>query len=168
MNYEQISYLVMIGISLSYITGTLIAFGITPSISETFYRLKDLHRRFLFWDISILFPMWSGFTAITALLCTDGNIWITIAATGLLLVGAAPYFKNILNKSLHYLGAVTALIYTLCYTLFHLHYYGLTMMSIGALIGIIVTKDKNSSWMYWVEIIAFVSFFVASYFNLFV
>lgn len=168
MTYQQISFIIMISLFISYLSFTYFLFGITPSISETFYRLKDLHRRFLFWDICILFPMWAGFTAITALLCTDGNIWITIAATGLLIVGAAPYFKDILNKLLHYLGAVTALICTLCYTLFHLHDYGLTIMSIAALIGIIVTKDKNSSWMYWVEIIAFVSFFVASYFNLFV
>jgi hypothetical protein len=62
MSYQQVSYLIQVGVFLSYLLYIVWIYGVLSSISESFYELEKEKKRFLFWDRSMMFTVWASDT----------------------------------------------------------------------------------------------------------
>lgn len=168
-------YLTIISLLIiAFYTGAVCAKqkGIPYSISATFYKLKHPY-----WFMS---TMW--FTAFTlapsileiSKLSTEWSAFI--AVLGLLLVGAAPNFKNKNEEKVHITGAVLCLVFSQIWVILNCP-IGLLVWFAWVIYTIIYMgkkwkKDYKTSFiathpMFWVEIAALVSVYIGVFKGLF-
>lgn len=167
MEYNEISYLGALSTLTLYLVGIVREFGILPSISESFYRLNERKK-----GLGIVFTYVMPVVAVMVMVSCE--YWsTTIAGVGLILVAAAPYFKDIWNKYVHYIGALVAVMGTQVY-LIHLIYthkgidISVRYIAVIALTSILIkhTIKKNTLW--WMEIFFFSLFFLIQGIYLFI
>ena len=131
------------------------------SVSQSFYKLKEKCGK-----CRLLFTIYCWSIMVMAMFISE-NIIIVFAGIGLFYVGGAPNYKDDVTNSVHYVGAVIAIIGIYAYVLFSCGYYGLT--SIGVIASGIVffyywnikrrmsgvfLNDYHDPTFYWVESIA--------------
>ena len=148
---------------LIYNIVALVLFGVPKSLSMTYYLFKDKVD-----TLKFLFP--SMMTVLTVLLMP---CWLTISegspyqftaflsAAGILFVGAAPAFKsssleNMVHQVAAYICAAAAIAWICLVTPYW--WIILIVFIIIALIAYL-TKTWKTSYIYWLEMVAFVSTF---------
>ena len=163
--------LLSLAIFLSYVLGVCMFFKCIPySISETFYLLEDVKK-----NLGYLFSLFCWgitFTLLPPLIerTDDSMQWVAfLACAGLGFVGAAPFFKEFTEKKVHYIGAFTCIIFSQSLAIYNnwmiplicwLAYLIATifyMVNFGH--GKFIPNYLSSRPMFWIEIVAFTSFY---------
>ena len=157
-------------IYLIYNGASLKIFGVPESLSNTFYLFNDKkkHLGILFpimmaSMVGLLLPAWLEISALNSLQFTA-----FLAAAGILFTGFAPAFKsNNLEKRVHIVSALTAAVFALLWVIFvsKLWFTILIWFAVILLIAFI-TKTTKSSYIYWLETVAFMSTFTSILFFL--
>jgi hypothetical protein len=166
MSYQQVSYLIQVGVFLSYLLYIVWIYGVLSSISESFYELEKEKKRFLFWDRSMMFTVWASCQGICVMLSGSNSIFTNIAGFGMLLVGIAPYFKDKVAKYVHYAGAVIAILAIQGY-IFEIKQYEFNCFGAASLLLSFLLKDITDNWLWWLEILMFACYFMAQLIHLF-
>lgn len=157
-------------IYLIYNGAALRIFGVPKSLSDTFYlyneKKKYLGILFPIMMVSmagLLLPAWLEISALSSLQFTA-----FLAAAGIIFTGSAPAFKsNDLEKRVHICSALTAAVFALLWVIFvsKLWFTILIWFAVILLIAFI-TKTIKSSYIYWLETVAFMSTFTSILFFL--
>jgi len=144
----------MLTVFVGYVSFIIGKYGILPSISESYYRLPK--------NLTFLFTLFCwGFAlpaTIVGLDLTD-NFLMFFAGAGIMFVGAAAAFKEKMTKKVHFIGAAIGITAAQLSTAFdfHMYYVNVVFITIALtiLLGKTVGRIKNYVW--WIEMIAFVS-----------
>ena len=160
---------ISMAVFLVYTIGVCIAFRCIPySISDTFYKLKEK------WDLGGLFTIFCwcvGFSLLPYLLEHEDacpQIIRFLAVVGLILVGAAPYFKG-WDRTAHIVGASMCIVcsqvwaFTVCWwipLMYWIAWIAGTAIYMGRhQTGILERTFVKAKPMFWIEIAAFASVF---------
>jgi hypothetical protein len=144
--------IIQLVVFITYIGYLINKFGILPSISESYYALMDSRKSYLFF----LFTSALGVTMI--LQAQDQHVWYLISGIGLMFVGAASLFKvkEDGTAAIHYIGACVGIVGAL---IGHIEVYNL-LWPVGVYLAgtlIILAVFRNGSYIWWMEILAFVT-----------
>ena len=143
----------------------LLLFGVPKSLSMTYYLFKDRVET-LKW----LFPSMMTLLTIFLMPCwleiSDGSPFqftVILSAAGVLFVGAAPAFKSSsLENMVHQVSAYICSAAAIAWICLVTPYWWiiLIVLAVIALLAYI-TKTIKSSYIYWLEMIAFISTFIS-------
>ena len=143
----------------------LLLFGVPKSLSMTYYLFKDRVET-LKW----LFPSMMTLLTIFLMPCwleiSEGSPFqftAFLSAAGVLFVGAAPAFKsssleNMVHQVSAYICAAAAIAWICLVTPYW--WIILIVLAVIALLAYI-TKTIKSSYIYWLEMVAFISTFIS-------
>ena len=141
----------------------LLLFGVPKSLSMTYYLFKDRQNA-----LKALFPV------MITLLCTFlMPCWISISegsdfqflsflsAASLLFVGFAPAFKDSdLENTVHQVSAYMCAACAIMWIILVTPYWWIILIILGIVIALaIATKTLKTSYIYWLEMVAFLSTF---------
>lgn len=152
-------------IFLMYNITTLIKFNTPQSLSMTFYYWKEetKWKRFLFPAMMIsmaglLLPAWLTLSAASPFQFTA-----FLAAAGIMFTGSAPAFKSSdLENSVHMTSAITAAIFALLWIILVTKFWWIIVIwFIASMLMAVLTNSIKSSYIYWLEFVAFMSTFTA-------
>jgi hypothetical protein len=151
-------YLVYNGVALGL-------FGVPNSLSMTFYLFQEKKKwTRIFFPIMmismafLLLPAWLEISALGSL-----QFLAFLAAAGIMFVGAAPAFKSSdLENTVHMTSAIVAAIFAILWVVLVSKLWWVILVWL-AVLGLImlVTKTVKSSYIYWLETIAFMSTFTS-------
>ena len=149
---------------LIYNIVTLLIFGVPKSLSMTYYLYKDR------LDIlKVLFPAMISMLVICLMPCwlqlSEGSPFQFLAflsAGALGFVGAAPAFKSSsLENSVHQVSAYFCAACAILWIILVTPYWYVVLIVLGIVAALaIVTKTWKTSYIYWLEMVAFVSTFI--------
>ena len=136
--------------------------GILPSLSDSYYMLEKRSKgRGMAFYVTLLLMV---FTALAPMCEIIGGLGV-LAGLGLLLVGAAPKFKDrqTLERVLHFGGAsaaaaVAVLILIKIGMVSVIPWIGLLFLAIA-----LASKTLKRSWLLWAEMVAFYALFTGMY-----
>ena len=159
-------------IFLIYNIVILALFGVPKSLSNTYYLFKERNSnlKFLFPSMMIILafllsPVWLEISK-----NSDFQFTAFLSVLGVLFVGGAPAFKkssmeNAIHTFAAYFCAASAIAWICLVTSY---WYIILIVFIIILILALITKTWKSSYVYWIEIVAFISTFasiIAHYIN---
>lgn len=157
---------IAISIFILYVVISLCVFQKIPtSLSNTYYMYKEKKE----W-LKYLFPVMmfsvAGSLMLTWLKATEGSYlqflsFLTCAA--IMFVGAAPNFKATkLESTVHSVSAIIAAICAMLWCLFVVGSYGVILNYLVIfLIIALCTKTLKSAYIFWLEMVAFMSMFLS-------
>lgn len=136
--------------------------GVLPSLSDSYYLFEERSKgRGMVFYVTLLLVV---FTCIFPMCEVAGGLGV-LAGFALLLVGAAPKFKDrkTLERVLHYGGSATASIVAVSILaktgqLLVVPWFALLFLAIA-----IASKTLKRSWLFWAEMVAFYAFFAGLY-----
>lgn len=140
-------------------------FGIPESLSNTFYLYKEKHPIlcvlfpiFMVSMVVLLLPAWLELTATSAL-----QFLVFLACAGILFTGFAPSFKGCeLESKVHKISATLAAVFALLWVIFVSHMWALIIVWLILIVVVAFsTKTIKSSYVFWLETIAFLSTFTS-------
>lgn len=165
MDWKLIFVLTAFVIYFVYNAVALSLFGVPKSLSMTFYLFKEKKN----WA-SIFFPIMM-LTMAGALLPSwleisegsDLQFMAFLAASGILFTGAAPAFENSkLENNVHMASAIVAAIFALLWVILVAnHWYVILVWLVAITVVALLTKSIKTSYIYWLETIAFLSTFTS-------
>lgn len=152
-------YFISVTVFILYMVVSALTFGITASISETYYKWeemgKDLGILFTSFIWSITFPLMIVWIEI---LPEDLNFIPFIASASLIFVGTATAFKLDLTKEVHIVSAIIAFITSYTWAFAYGNYFiALSTLIIFITAGLTVGKKHK---LYWVELGAFINIYL--------
>ena len=172
MSWIIICVFIAFFIYLIYNGITLKLFGVPKSLSMTFYLLQEKKN----WT-RIFFPIMMvgmAFLLLPAWLeISVGSLFQFLAfltVTGIIFVGAVPTFKSSdLENTVHMTSAIVAAIFAILWVILVSKLWWTIVLWIATLgLTMWLTKTIKSSYIYWLETIAFMSTFtsiIAYYFT---
>lgn len=146
--------IIQILIFVSYITFIVIKFGILPSISESWYRLRDLGGA---WSSLFTWFCWGiGFTMFFQTNNTAPYLFF-LSGAGFCIVGVATMFKlnDDIQPYIHFTGALIGIIGALIGIGVERDAWWPFFFLLITNIVIIFTIEKNKTW--WSEMLVFLS-----------
>lgn len=150
-------------IYLVYNTIVIKLFGIPKSLSDTFYlyqEKRDWMKFFfpvmMFLMAGLLMPAWLEITAFSML-----QFLAFLTATGIMFTGAAPAFKsNKITNTVHSVSAICSAIFALLWIIFVSKFWWIIIFwLVLILLTALLTKTIKTSYIYWLETVAFLSTF---------
>jgi hypothetical protein len=165
MDWKLIFTLAAFVIYAIYNAAALTLFSVPKSLSMTFYLFQD-RKKWLRIFFPIMMISMAGLLMPAWLEMSEGsNFQFTafLAAAGIIFTGSAPAFKSSdLENRVHMTSAVVAAIFALLWVALvgQLWYFILIWFIVIAIIAY-VTKTVKSSYIYWLETVAFMSTFTA-------
>ena len=140
---NTILFLITILSFLSYVLWVWIKFGKQQSISHSYLLLTSRQK--------ILFTLFCWGTAIPAMLLGN-SIWMFLAGSGMVFVGAAANISEKMTKAVHQVAAYSMVLFSLLAIAFQYHNYTILILWVSAsLLSLMVRKYL----IWWVEIITF-------------
>lgn len=143
----------------------LLLFGVPKSLSMTYYLFKERSN-----VLKCLFPAMMTMLTILLMPCwiqmSEGSPFqftAFLSAAGILFVGSAPAFldsslENMVHQVSAYLCAAFAMLWIILVT----PYWYVILIVLGIVSAVaIVTKTWKTSYIYWLEMVAFVSTFIS-------
>lgn len=165
MDWKILFVLAAFLIYWAYNAAALGIFQVPKSLSMTFYLFQERKK----WQ-RVLFPIMmvsmAGLLMPAWLEISEGHnlqFMAFFAAAGIIFTGAAPAFKSSdLENSVHMGSAIFAAVFAMLWVAFvaQLWYFILVWFIIIALVAVL-TKTVKSSYIYWLETVAFMSTFTA-------
>lgn len=165
MNWILILTLSAFVIYACYNTIALSMFGIPESLSMTFYLFKERKKWLRVWFplmmISMAFllmPAW-----LTLSINSPFQFLAFLAPSAIMFTGAAPAFKTgELENTVHMTSAIIAAITALLWVILVTHLWQVILLwAIVVVIIMFTNKTIKTSYIYWLETIAFLSTFTA-------
>lgn len=165
MNWILICTFIAFMIFLMYNITSLVKFNMPKSLSMTFYYWKEetSWKRFLFPIMMVsmaglLLPAWLTLSVGSAFQFTA-----FLAAAGILFTGMAPAFKSSdLENAVHMTSAIIAAIFALLWIILVANLWWIILIWTATVAFMIyLTNSFKSSYIYWLEFIAFMSTFTA-------
>lgn len=152
---------------IGYLIGIFIKYGIPESISDSYY--------YLYYKVVFTLVMWivGGFLLPPIMDYTstvsETQIIPFIGVFGILLVGAAPRFKDT-ERTIHFIGAILAMVFSQLWIILYglkeillIWIIPLVILTINGRIGITWQKFfEKTKLLFWVELICFLT----TYYNL--
>ena len=140
--------------------------GVPYSISTTFYKLKHPYwfMATMWLTAGMLMP------AILETSKTNTEFMAFIACVGMLLVGAAPNFKDSYEGKIHTAGAIMCIVGSQLWVAFNAWYMLVVWLAYLGYTALFMVKEKEGSFwykfyqskpMFWVEIAAFLSTYLS-------
>lgn len=151
-------YLIYNGIALKL-------FGVPKSLSMTFYLLQEKKKwTRIFFPIMmvgmafLLLPAWLEISV-----GSPFQFLAFLAAAGIMFVGAAPAFKSSdLENTVHMTSAIAAAIFAILWVILVSKLWWTILLWIATLgLAMWLTKTTKSSYIYWLETVAFMSTFTS-------
>ena len=138
--------LISLVIFTSYIVFIAVKFGILKSVSASYYAMKERYGKNTA-DIVFAFVLW-GFAV--PVMIAGNSIFFFLAGSAICFVGAAPDYQIKNEGDVHYIAAVTGIVFSaIAIALTPL--WWLSVVMVGIIIGINWIKNHT----YWQELIAF-------------
>lgn len=143
----------------------LLLFGAPKSLSMTYYLFKERSE-----SLKILFPAMMVTLTVFIMPCwiemSEGSVFqftSFLSAAGILFVGLAPAFLNSsLENSVHQISAYLCALFAMLWICLVTPYWYIILIVLGVVAAIaIVTKTVKSSYIYWLETVAFTSTFIS-------
>ena len=143
----------------------LLLFGVPKSLSDTYYLFKERNS-----TLKFLFP--SMMTLLTLFLMpawlemSEGSPFqftAFLSAAGVLFVGAAPSFKDSeMENKVHSIAAYICAAASLSWICLVTPYWYIILIVFGIIAALaVVTKTWKTCYIYWLEMVAFVSTFIS-------
>lgn len=143
---STILFITMVTVFLTYIIFIWSKYGVQTSISESYYVLsKRLHPLFTFF-------CWG--CAIPAIILGSSALMF-FAGAGIAFVGAATQMHEKFVRKIHVTAAIAGITFGHLAIIFQYNMWWLTAIFIVLSLLIIIFKEKNYIW--WIEIMAFLS-----------
>ena len=143
----------------------LLLFGVPKSLSDTYYLFKERNStlKFLFPSMMtlltfFLMPAWLEMSEGSAFQFTA-----FLSAAGVLFVGAAPAFKDSkMESKVHSISAYVCAAAALAWICLVTPYWYVILIVFGVVAALaVVTKTWKTCYIYWLEMVAFVSTFIS-------
>ena len=165
MDWRLIFVLVAFAIYLIYNAFALGCFGVPKSLSMTFYLFKEKKNWLCIWFPIMMLTM-AGALLPAWLEISNGSdlqFMAFLAAAGIIFTGAAPAFESSdLEKRVHTGSAAFAALFALLWVALVAHlWYVILIWLVAITIIALLTKTVKSSYIYWLETVAFLSTFTA-------
>lgn len=165
MNLVTISIIIATTMFVAYNAAAIAFFGIPESLSMTYYLYKErFNKGFLFpammyLVVAFMMPAW-----ITMSEGSDFQFLAFLAPAAIAFVGTAPAFlsSNLENK-VHSIAALIAAACSLLWVILVTPYWWIILVWVGTIIALsFFTKSVKTSYIYWLERVAFESTFTAA------
>ena len=152
----MILIIVSLIIFTTYLIWIISKYGLLPSISDSYYKLKEDKLDFVFtlfiWYVSLS----TIFIASTPLMFGAGSL--------IAFVGAATAFKDDnLTKKVHTISAISGILFGIMSLLLEFNDYIFPVIFLNLFLIIVISNPKNK--IYWVEIVAFYSIYFSLLIN---
>jgi len=142
-------------IFLSYIISVVILYGIQPSVSKSYYKLKHKLIFTLFcWSISIFY------------LLSSPTVLSFLAVTGIIVVGTTPMVLIPNIKRVHMVGAIMGIAFSQLSILIDSQQYICFAGFFVACAPFLIIKKIKKNVFWWIEIIAMLNVTLANYLTL--
>ena len=150
-------YILSLSAFLIYMISIKNIFGILPSISDSYYKLKEYNFSSVFtifcWVVSIpLMIYWIDYSS------TDWNFIPFIVCASLAFVGASPAFKDLeMERKIHSISAIVCAVGAYVWSIL----FGSVFLSVNFILlsGILYFLIKNNK-IYWLELMAFINIYL--------
>ena len=140
----KILLLISFYIFSAYVAAIWIKFGILPSISESYYRLRYLQKSF--------FTMAMFGTGFPVVMYSEGGLMF-FAGTAICFVGASPAFREDMTGAVHVIGAIGGIVLGLVSLWIDYELWIPQMVFIVLAFILTFFRVRNHTW--WVEILAY-------------
>lgn len=143
----------------------LVLFGVPKSLSMTYYLFKDRVD-----SMKWLFPSMMALLTLFLMPCwleisegSDFQFTAFLSSAGILFVGGAPAFKSSsLENAVHQFSAYFAAAAAIAWICLVTPYWWIILIVLGIIAALaVVTKTWKTSYIYWLEMVAFVSTFIS-------
>ena len=143
----------------------LLLFGVPKSLSMTYYLFKERNN-----ILKVLFPSMMTLLGVFLMPCwiamSEGSNFQFLAflsAASLLFVAFAPAFlESSLENMVHQVSAYCCAAFAMLWIILVTPYWYVILIVLGVVAALaIITKTVKSSYIYWLEMVAFVSTFIA-------
>ena len=128
----------------AYVAAIWIKFGVLPSISESYYRLKKLQKSF--------FTLAMFGTGLPITIYAEGGLMF-FAGAGICFVGAAPAFREDMTGRVHVIGAVGGIVLGLLSLWLDYSLWIPQVVFAGLTFFLTFFRVRNHTW--WIEILAY-------------
>ena len=165
MTLITISIIAATAIYLAYNAICLALFLIPESLSNTYYLWKEKNGKgwlfplMMYLVVALMMPAW-----ITMSEGSDFQFLAFLAPASIMFVGTAPRFKDgDLENKVHTVSAIIAAICSLLWVALVTPYWWVMLIWLGFIaLAAILTSSYKTSYVYWLEQIAFLSTFTAA------
>lgn len=165
MNLVTISIIIATTVFVAYNAVVIAFFGIPESLSMTYYLYKErFNKGFLFpammyLVVAFMMPAW-----ITMSEGSDFQFLAFLAPAAIAFVGTAPAFlSSDLENKVHSIAALIAAACSLLWVILVTPYWWIILVWVGIITALaFFTKSVNTSYIYWLERVAFESTFTAA------
>ena len=143
----------------------LMLFGVPKSLSMTYYLFKERENvlKYMFPSMIVLLcmlliPCWIELSE-----GSNFQFLSFLAPVALMFVGFTPAFNDAdMYKTIHNIAAYTCAVFALLWIILVTPYWYVILAVFGLItIAAIVTKTWKTSYVYWLEMVAFVSLFIS-------
>ena len=165
MNWILILILSAFAIYAFYNAVALGMFGVPKSLSMTFYLFKERKNWLCVWFpimmISMAFLLMPAWLELS--LNSPFQFLAFLAPSAIIFTGAAPAFKSSkLENTVHMTSAIVAAITALLWVALVAHLWQIILLWTGVVVMVMfISKTVKTSYIYWLETIAFLSTFTA-------
>ena len=142
----------MVTVFVAYVAYIWIKYDIQKSISESYYVLQDNN------DKSWFFVAFTWLFAFPAMILGSSYL-MTLAAGGIVLVGAAAAMHTFPTRTVHMIGAIGGMVLGVLAMIFQFHMWYVAAV-VAALVGLSLILDRKHA-MWWSELIIFTAITIA-------
>lgn len=165
MDWTLIFVLTAFVVYYVYNAVALYLFGVPKSLSMTFYLFKE-KKNWLCACFPIMMTLMAGSLLPAWLEISVGSnlqFMSFLAASGILFTGAAPAFESSkLENNVHMASAIIAAIFALLWVILVANlWYVILVWLVAITVVALLTKSVKTSYIYWLETIAFLSTFTS-------
>jgi hypothetical protein len=153
---QYVFYFIMQAVFISYVLFIMVKYGVQKSISESYYALPPkLRPLFTFFCWGFAFP---------AIIVGD-SVLMFFAGTGIAFVGAACNMHEEFVRKVHVTAAILGITCAELAIIFDYNMWWLTAAFVVASIILLIFNKKHYIW--WIEILAFLTISIALGFKIF-
>lgn len=146
MEYQLISFIIMVLVFVSYVSFIWLKYGVQESISASYYALPKKY--------NFLFTLFCWGFAVPAIIASiDVTPFMFFAGVGICFVGAAAQINDNWVNKIHSTAAILGVLFSQLAIVFGYHMPLVSGISIAIIALLKLLALKNKTW--WIELVAF-------------
>lgn len=147
-----IIFSIMVIAFFGYLIYVVKNFGVTSSISESYYRLPH--------KFKIFFSLFCLGIGIPAMLLGQSALMM-IAGAGIAFVGGSGAYKEDMANTVHTAAAIIGIFFSQLSIFFDMNLWVLNIVSILFMLLILLFRNITKNHIWWIEVVAFLSVLIA-------